>query len=124
MSITHKDNIVKSHFKPTLEYKNVELDMLKIGVVGVCKKKFNYKKAEEYLTTCINFFKEKYNPKKIIIVSGVYDIGVSSLANQIAHDAKYRYIGISPKVDKNLFTLTTFKTIHYGKNFGERIAYF
>ena len=97
---------------------------LNIGVVGYSAAKFDKQEADKMLKDAFDKIDEKYPDKTKIVVSGLTDIGIPSLAYREAVKRKWKTVGIAcSKADEDeLFPVD--KKIIVGNEWGDESPVF
>ncbi len=72
--------------------------MIRVGVVGYSGQKFNKIKAWELLKEGFEQIKSDNHQNKLMIISGLTDMGIPSLAYYIARQNDWNVGGIAPEV--------------------------
>eukprot|EP01080_Neovahlkampfia_damariscottae_P004826 gene4826-8412_t len=97
------------------------MKLLKIGVVGFSREKYDKKEAIENIDLLISKMVSFYKPKEVEIVSGLTNQGIPKLSYEYALTMKYKTIGIAPTrakfVKRGVFEVN--KEIIVGKDFGD-----
>jgi len=95
--------------------------MLNIGVIGYSSKDFDEKSAKALLSLAIDIAIESHLKKKdeVMIVSGLSDVGIPSLAYDIAKKNKWKTMGVACKLvmDYDLFPVDEKKIV--GEEWGD-----
>ena len=100
--------------------------MARIGVVGYCPPtRYDEKKALEYLEDAFKRFAKDFPERKIVIVSGVTNVGVLAQAYRLATEHGYATGGVACEkaASYELFPLTE-RPIIVGKNWGDESLVF
>lgn len=73
------------------------MNIVRVGVVGYTDPKFDKIKAWELLKEGFKKIQSDNNTNKLVVISGLTDMGMSSLAYYIARQNKWNIGGIAPE---------------------------
>lgn len=73
------------------------MNIIRVGVVGYSSQKFNKIKAWDLLKEGFEQIKSDSNTNKLMVISGLTDIGIPSLAYYIARQNGWNIGGIGPE---------------------------
>jgi len=96
-----------------------------VGIIGYSdESKFDLDDAKEKIKIEFDKLEKKYNDKKIVIVSGLTNIGIPGIAYKEATHRKWKTIGISAKEAEQYKLFNVDIKIILGEKFGDESSYF
>ena len=101
-------------------YKNLDKNLIKVGVVGYSAKKFDVEKAKSLISEAFNEIEKNIsNVKNFDCVSGLTNVGIPALAYKEAKDRGWKTTGIACKKAIEYEQFDVDNKIIVGENWGD-----
>lgn len=99
-----------------------------VGVVGYSQQKFDENEASLILEDAFDSIEEEYISngefEHIVVVSGLTNMGIPSVAYQVAEDNGYETIGVAPDAARELELYDVDEIYWVGEQFGDESQVF